>query len=105
MVRLSHMTVRPDIGVAREAKGPWPLKRKFGGGGGWPPIPYQYIELVEQLNYCLVFWISATFVSTTKVFLVRYNDPKRCYLVVRTDSIVKSRKTSGHATILSSPKN
>ena len=38
MVRLSHMTVRPDIGVAREAKGPWPLKRKFGGGGEAGPL-------------------------------------------------------------------
>ena len=66
--------------------------------GGLPPILYHYIEPVEHLNFCLVFWISATFVSTTKVFFARYqtntrrhlaSDPKRCYLVVSIDFIIE----------------
>ena len=69
------------IGIARVGTAP-------------PPISNQYIDSVEQLNYCLVFWILATFVSTTKVFLVWYqtntccpSDPKWCYLVVSTKSL------------------
>ena len=62
--------------------------------GAWSTISYQYIDPIEQLNYCLVFWISATLVFTTKVFLVQCqintrhhlpSDPE-CYLVVSTKS-------------------
>ena len=87
------------------------LHRHCEGGGDWSPISYQYIDPIEQLNYCLVFCFLAILVSTTKVFLVRYrtnthhhlpSDPKWCFLVV-------SSKSADHLgmsdTIVASPLN
>ena len=56
------------------------LHRHCKGGNCPPPISNQYIDSVEQLNYCLVFWILATFVSTTKVFLVWYQTNTCCHV-------------------------
>ena len=66
--------------------------------GVWLPISYQYTDPVEQENYCLVFWISATFISKTKIFYVRYrtntrrhllSDLKLRHLVLSTDFFIK----------------
>ena len=75
-----------------------PPKRKFGG---LPPISNQYIEPVEQLSYCLMSWILATFITKTKVFLLQYqtntyhhlpSDLKRYHLVVSTNFIITKLK-------------
>ena len=82
----------PRVGL----RGLWP-PLNVNWGGDWSPIWYQYIEPIEQLSYSLVFWISVTFFSTTKVFLVQHRTNTVCHLPsdptwccsISTDFIIK----------------